>query len=126
CPACLHQFTVRKPAPGAVAAPPPKKNTEIDLSPMHDDEETPLPEDVPGMVAPKRASGPAVPPVRPPAVPPPSPAAKAPVDLSDELDLPAPKAKVGALGRASKPPPVPIVNEPTNDDAALKIAAPPQ
>jgi predicted Zn finger-like uncharacterized protein len=76
CPACLHQFTVRKsgvatiptmPKPPAppVAAPPPKPpKREIELSSFHEDEgPTPLPENVPGMIAPN----------------------------PDEIDLPAPK-----------------------------------
>jgi predicted Zn finger-like uncharacterized protein len=77
CPACLHQFTVRrggatstpptmpKPPVAPPAPPPPKPpRREIELSSFHDDEgPTPLPDAAPGMVAP----GP------------------------DEIDLPAPK-----------------------------------
>ena len=76
CPACLHQFTVRRagasstiptmPKPPVAPTPPPPKppKREIELSSFHDDEgPTPLPDAAPGMVAP----GP------------------------DEIDLPAPK-----------------------------------
>ena len=82
CPACLHQFTVRKsaaatvptmPKPPAppVAAPPPKPpKREIELSTYHADEgPTPLPDAAPGML-------------------PPDP---------DEIDLPAPKASAGGI-----------------------------
>jgi predicted Zn finger-like uncharacterized protein len=47
CPACLHQFLVKKPS--AAPASPPRK--EIELSHVGDDV-TPLPPDVPGMSAP--------------------------------------------------------------------------
>jgi predicted Zn finger-like uncharacterized protein len=76
CPACLHQFTVRRGGATSTAptmpkppvpppAPPPKPpKREIELSSFDDDEgPTPLPDAAPGMVAP----GP------------------------DEIDLPAPK-----------------------------------
>jgi len=77
CPACLHQFTVRRggasstiptmPKPPVAPPPPPPPKPpkrEIELSSFHDDEgPTPLPDAAPGMIAP----GP------------------------DEIDLPAPK-----------------------------------
>src|SRR5947207_4795031 len=71
CPACLHQFTVRRggstsaaPPPPIAAAPPPPKRKEIELSTFGEDEgPTPLPDAAPGMVAPD----------------------------PDEIDLPAPK-----------------------------------
>src|SRR6478736_3978744 len=80
CPACLHQFTVRKPGAGAPPPPPtkPAGPKEIALSDL-DEDLTPLPPDVPGMAAP------------PPSVSGPS------IALSDsEVDLPAPKAQKGA------------------------------
>src|SRR4051812_31987534 len=72
CPACLHQFTVRK--PGAGAPPPPPREAgpkEIALSDL-DEDLTPLPPDAPGMAAPLKAAVPTI-------------------ALSDsEVDLPAP------------------------------------
>ncbi len=126
CPACLHQFTVRKPGPGAAAAPPPPAKKEIALSDVDEErDETPLPDDAPGMVAPKRASGPPpIPPVRPAAPLVPPRIASTPIAMSDEMDLPAPKMKGPGLGHVSRPPPMPIEGETTRDDASLKISAP--
>src|SRR6266568_4648458 len=129
CPACLHQFTVRRggstsPAPPphiAIAAPaPPKKRKEIELSTFGDDEgPTPLPDAAPGMVAldPDEIDLPA------------------PKDHS--VDLPAPKSARGgvsipppkppsspSLAPVRRPPPVPIEPEPTRDDDAVSIAGP--
>lgn len=81
CPACLHQFLVKKPAADATLQPVRK---EIALSDV-DDEETPLPPDAPGMSAPKQAS------------PKPSIA----LSNMDEVDLPAP---VSERRSAQKPP----------------------
>jgi predicted Zn finger-like uncharacterized protein len=71
CPACLNQFKVTKPG-AAAAAPAPAKKREIALSPMHEHDETPLPDDAPGMVPP------------------------------DEIDLPAPKARPSAAPASQK------------------------
>ena len=104
CPACLHQFTVRRggsaaptvptmPKPPAPAPPPTPKSPpkrEIELSSFHEDEgPTPLPSAAPGLIAPdpdeidlpapKDVSAPELPapkaPSRPPAIPPPRPPA---------------------------------------------------
>src|SRR5690242_15654037 len=53
CPACLHQFTVKKPVGPAAVAPPRVPPPSLDIE-MHDHEETPLPLDAPGMEAPRR------------------------------------------------------------------------
>jgi predicted Zn finger-like uncharacterized protein len=126
CPACLHQFTVRRgggtapamPKPPVALAPPPQpKPREIELSNFSDDEgPTPLPDAAPGMVAPN----------------------------PDEIDLPAPKAATvhelpapksvsrgptiappkppapppAAMTPARKPPPTPA----QRDDSAISIS----
>lgn len=115
CPACLHQFTVRRsgatvptmpkpPAPPPTPAPPkPAPKREIELSTFHADEgPTPLPDAAPGMIAPDpdeidlpapKESAPELPapkaPARGPAIPPPRPPAIPP-----------------AAGRV--PPPIPL------------------
>lgn len=119
CPACLHQFTVRRsgatvptmPKPPVAPAPPPPKppaKREIELSTFHADEgPTPLPDAAPGMIAPpnpdeidlpapKDTSGPELPAPksasRPRAIPPPKPPA-----------MPA-----GAGAARIPPPPIPL------------------
>lgn len=113
CPACLHQFKVTRTAASSPALAKPR---EIDLSPLHEVEQTPLPEDAPGMVAPKRSAPP------PPGVP---------VAAHEEAELPAPKAAkasrppvppIPTLGKASKPPAIEV--EPTRDDGGLSVGAP--
>ena len=102
CPACLHQFTVRRggatqpvmpkpPAPPATPPPKPPARREIELSTFHEDEgPTPLPDDAPGMMAPN----------------------------PDEIDLPAPKEssapelpapKAASRGTAIPPPKPPAL-----------------
>ncbi|MDB4970678.1 MAG: Tetratricopeptide 2 repeat protein [Myxococcales bacterium] len=127
CPACLHQFTVRRggstaaapPPPPPIALAPPPKKREIELSTYGDDEgPTPLPDAAPGMVAPD----------------------------PDEIDLPAPKdhftpdlpapkapsrrvaiappksPSIPAMAPVRKPPPLPIEPERTRDDGMMSIS----
>src|SRR4051812_18036582 len=78
CPACLHQFLVKKPA-AAGAAPAAAARKEIALSEV-DDDVTPLPPDLPGMAPPApEKSQPSI----------------ALADL-DGMDLPAPKKASGS------------------------------
>jgi len=117
CPACLHQFLVKRPVAGAPA------RREIELSRMDDElDHTPLPPDAPGMKAPptqpslalgdvgevdlpapKKASSPSQPlPARP-----------------DEIDLPAPKRpSSSSLPRVTPPAMAKQPAPPTLKDAA--------
>jgi predicted Zn finger-like uncharacterized protein len=102
CPACLHQFLVKKPGAGAAAPPPPKPAArEIELSSM-DMEEDPGP-DLPAPKMPKTS----------------------PSRLVDEIDLPAPKAASGAFKpqplAATKRPPPPPVSKPAPDELPLSM-----
>src|SRR5262245_41002986 len=81
CPACLHQFLVKKPAAAATLQPVRK---EIALSDV-EDERTPLPPDAPGMSVPKL----------------PTPQPSIALSNMDEVDLPAP---VSERKSAQKPP----------------------
>ncbi|MGZ3429125.1 MAG: hypothetical protein ACXVCV_20880, partial [Polyangia bacterium] len=106
CPACLHQFTVRRggstapamPKPPIVLAPPPTpKPREIELSNFSDDEgPTPLPDAAPGMIAPN----------------------------PDEIDLPAPKHaatvhELPAPKAVSRAPAIPPPKPPETPPAAM-------
>ena len=113
CPACLHQFTVRKsgatlptmpkpPVPAAAPPPKPPAKREIELSTFHADEgPTPLPDAAPGMIAPN----------------------------PDEIDLPAPKdtsaPELPAPKSASRPPAIPPPRPPAIPLAAGPRSAPP-
>ena len=145
CPACLHQFTVKKPAAAPAPTPPPA--LELDLSPMHDDEETPRPVDLPGLeVVPKarpsaatlHGLGPEEPDLpAPKAARPPSPGVKAPPSAApseNEIDLPAPVMSRPAARPAAPPPsqpdlvdlPAPVAAKPkVPPPVAAKAPAPP-
>jgi len=104
CPACLHQFLVRRPLSGG--PPPPTLGREIELSSVEDDH-TPLPEDAPGLVAPRTAVTGST--------------------AFDEIDLPAPKMPKGRpaiqlMPPAGKSQKAPIEVEPTRDDGAISIS----
>src|SRR6185312_4944332 len=124
CPACLHQFTVRKSGatvptmpkpPIPAAAPPPPKPREIELSNFTEDEgPTPLPDAAPGLVAPN-----------PDEIDLPAPKeANAP-------DLPAPKSasrgtpiappKIPGIAPPKAPPPIPVQRDP-RPDSSVSIA----
>ncbi|HXU72213.1 MAG TPA: tetratricopeptide repeat protein [Polyangia bacterium] len=124
CPACLHQFTVRKSGatvptmpkpPIPTAAPPPPKPREIELSNFTEDEgPTPLPDAAPGLVAPN-----------PDEIDLPAPKeANAP-------DLPAPKSasrgtpiappKIPGIAPPKAPPPIPVQRDP-RPDSSVSIA----
>ncbi len=128
CPACLHQFTVRRGGatapsmpkpPVPVAAPPPPKPREIELSDFSEDEgPTPLPDAAPGMVAPDpdeidlpapvEMSAPELPAPkgvsRGTAIPPPKPPASPPPKPPTRLPPPVPQAPV-SISRQSGPGP---------------------
>ncbi|HEX6836583.1 MAG TPA: zinc-ribbon domain-containing protein, partial [Polyangia bacterium] len=133
CPACLHQFTVRRsgatvptmPKPPVAPAPPPPKppaRREIELSTFHADEgPTPLPDAAPGMIAPpnpdeidlpapKDTSAPELPAPkaasRPAAIPPPKPPAK----------------PAAAGGGRVPPPPIPPIPVDRGGPAAISIS----
>lgn len=119
CPACLHQFTVRRggasssvpsmPKPPVAPTPPPPKppKREIELSSFSEDEgPTPLPDAAPGMIAP----GP------------------------DEIDLPAPKdmsapelpaPKGASRSSTSIAPPKPPPSPPSVAPPRMPAPAPP-
>jgi predicted Zn finger-like uncharacterized protein len=126
CPACLHQFTVRRsgatapamPKPPVAPSPPPQpKPREIELSSFTDDEgPTPLPDAAPGMVAPD-----------PDEIDLPAPKAAtvhelpAPKSMSRGPTIAPPKPPVAAMTPARKPPPTPIDQGWTRDESSISI-----
>jgi predicted Zn finger-like uncharacterized protein len=137
CPACLHQFTVRRggstpamptpPTAPAVVTPPPPKKREIELSTFGDDEgPTPLPDAAPGMVAPPTADEIDLPAPRDhhrPDLPAPKSGSHGRVSIAPPKPPTVPPPKPSAappplpIAPARRPPPVPVATDHTRDDA---------